>query len=123
MQLLQTVPLLKEAVQKPTKEHEIGTIGMGMVARKSMEEDETDMDGMGAVAVTLPVEKIVVIPVPAELPKDLDPLTSLTSFTVGSLQQYTKSFGQENLIGVGNLGSVYRAEFPDGKVQFSGFYI
>ncbi|KAL9243588.1 hypothetical protein vseg_017458 [Gypsophila vaccaria] len=38
------------------------------------------------------------------------------SYSVASLQQYTNSFSQDNLIGDGTLGSVYRAELPDGKV-------
>jgi serine/threonine protein kinase len=38
------------------------------------------------------------------------------SFTIASLQQYTNSFSQENLIGGGTLGSVYRAQLPDGKL-------
>lgn len=83
-----------------------------------------DMAGKGVMAFTPPGDKVTVNAiVPAKLPKDLDLPTSVTSFTVGSLQQYTNSFGQENLIGVGMLGGVYRAEHPDGKVWFSGFYI
>jgi hypothetical protein len=39
------------------------------------------------------------------------------SFTIASLQQYTNSFSQDNLIGLGMLGSVYRAELPNGKVM------
>ncbi|PWA94933.1 leucine-rich repeat protein kinase family protein [Artemisia annua] len=37
-------------------------------------------------------------------------------FSVASLQHYTNSFSQENLIGNGMLGSVYKAELPNGKV-------
>ncbi|GAB4859556.1 hypothetical protein Ancab_011024 [Ancistrocladus abbreviatus] len=44
------------------------------------------------------------------------PLTSVRSFTIASLQQYTNSFSQDNLIGSGMLGSVYGAEPPDGKL-------
>jgi hypothetical protein len=44
--------------------------------------------------------------------------TFAKSFTIASLQQYTNSFSQENLIGGGMLGTVYRAELPDGKVRF-----
>ncbi|XAR55470.1 Non-specific serine/threonine protein kinase [Bertholletia excelsa] len=44
------------------------------------------------------------------------PKISVKSYTIASLQQYTNSFSQENLIGEGMLGSVYRAELPDGKV-------
>lgn len=49
--------------------------------------------------------------------KPLSPHISAKSFTVASLQQFTNSFSQENLIGSGMLGSVYRAELPDGKVK------
>lgn len=48
--------------------------------------------------------------------KSNGPLTSVKQFTVASLQQHTNNFSQENLIGTGMLGSVYRAELPGGKV-------
>ncbi|KAL3627748.1 hypothetical protein CASFOL_029111 [Castilleja foliolosa] len=41
---------------------------------------------------------------------------STKMFTIASLQQCTNSFSQENFIGKGTLGSVYRAQLPDGKV-------
>ncbi|KAL5132215.1 Protein STRUBBELIG-RECEPTOR FAMILY 3 [Glycine soja] len=44
------------------------------------------------------------------------PPTFVKTFTIASLQQYTNSFSQDNLIGLGMLGSVYRAELPDGKI-------
>ena len=37
-------------------------------------------------------------------------------FSVADLQAATNSFSQENLIGEGVVGRVYRAELPDGKV-------
>lgn len=43
------------------------------------------------------------------------PITA-SSYTVAALQTATNSFSQENLIGEGSLGRVYRAEFPNGKV-------
>ncbi|KZV14534.1 protein STRUBBELIG-receptor FAMILY 3 [Dorcoceras hygrometricum] len=43
-------------------------------------------------------------------------LGSANFFTVASLQQCTNSFSQENLIGNGMLGTVFRAQLPDGKV-------
>jgi len=64
-------------------------------------------------------ENIMLNPItPTALTKNQNPAfpSSVKSFTVASLQQYTDSFSQENLIGVGMLGSVYRAELPDGKV-------
>lgn len=47
--------------------------------------------------------------------------SSIKMYTVASLQQYTNSFSDENRIGEGTLGSVYRAELPDGKVVFFRF--
>lgn len=43
------------------------------------------------------------------------PITSI-SYTVAALQTATNSFSQENIIGEGSLGRVYKAEFPRGKV-------
>ncbi|KAM7506297.1 hypothetical protein LguiB_005201 [Lonicera macranthoides] len=44
------------------------------------------------------------------------PITA-TSYTVAALQTATNSFSQENLIGEGSVGRVYRAEFPNGKIM------
>ncbi|XP_057795022.1 protein STRUBBELIG-RECEPTOR FAMILY 8 [Salvia miltiorrhiza] len=44
------------------------------------------------------------------------PITA-TSYTIAALQTATNSFGQENLVGEGSLGRVYRAEFPNGKIM------
>ena len=68
-------------------------------------------------------EVMVNASVPAELairshhPKILSSQNSVNCFSIALLQQYTNSFSQENLIGEGTLGSVYRAELPDGKVS------
>lgn len=43
-------------------------------------------------------------------------LNSVRMYTVASLQQYTSSFSQENFLGEGMLGSVFRAELPYGEV-------
>ncbi|XP_028801039.1 protein STRUBBELIG-RECEPTOR FAMILY 3 isoform X2 [Neltuma alba] len=43
--------------------------------------------------------------------------SSLHVYTIASLQQYTNSFSQENYIGEGTLGVIYRAELPDGKLS------
>ncbi|XXG59764.1 hypothetical protein AAC387_Pa04g1789 [Persea americana] len=108
------VPVSQEVVQKPMKESQIDTVGMEKVSQKPSEQREMDMARMGVIAPTPPAEKVTVNAiVPAELPRDL---SLPTSFTVGSLQQYTNSFAPENLIGVGMLGSVFRAELPDGQL-------
>ncbi|GAA0159759.1 hypothetical protein LIER_16465 [Lithospermum erythrorhizon] len=43
-------------------------------------------------------------------------VNSANFFTIASLQQYTSSFSQENLIGSGMLGTVYKAELPSGRL-------
>ncbi|MED6182785.1 hypothetical protein PIB30_031889 [Stylosanthes scabra] len=42
--------------------------------------------------------------------------SSIRVYSVASLQQYTNSFSQENYIGEGTLGPVYKGELPDGKL-------
>ncbi|CAK9159338.1 unnamed protein product [Ilex paraguariensis] len=37
-------------------------------------------------------------------------------YTVAELQSATNSFSEESLLGEGSLGSVYRAEFPNGQI-------
>ncbi|KAH1248017.1 Protein STRUBBELIG-RECEPTOR FAMILY 3 [Glycine max] len=44
------------------------------------------------------------------------PPTFAKFFAIASLQQYTNSFSEENLIGGGMLGNVYRAELPNGQL-------
>lgn len=38
-------------------------------------------------------------------------------YTVAELQLATNNFSEENLLGQGSLGFVYRAELPDGEVK------
>ncbi|CAL0333881.1 unnamed protein product [Lupinus luteus] len=71
-----------------------------------------------------PTERVIVEPTTYRRETNVNPprkspvpiSTFAKSFTIASLQQYTNSFSQENLIGGGMLGSVYRAELPDGKL-------
>ncbi|XP_057963208.1 protein STRUBBELIG-RECEPTOR FAMILY 3-like isoform X2 [Malania oleifera] len=48
--------------------------------------------------------------------EDTNCASSLSSFTIALLQQCTNSFSQKNFIGQGMIGSVYRAELPNGKL-------
>ncbi|KAM1762543.1 hypothetical protein ACFX12_005178 [Malus domestica] len=52
----------------------------------------------------------------SRIPMKSPDLSSVQVFTVGSLQQYTNSFSEENYIGAGMLGSVYRVTLPDRKI-------
>ena len=51
----------------------------------------------------------------ASLRRPKVPITA-TSYTVAALQIATSNFSQENLVGEGSLGRVYKAEFSNGKV-------
>lgn len=44
------------------------------------------------------------------------PITT-SSYTVATLQTATNSFAQDNIIGEGSLGRVYKADFPSGKIM------
>ncbi|KAL3521918.1 hypothetical protein ACH5RR_014752 [Cinchona calisaya] len=66
-----------------------------------------------------PAEKVAVEKIPGRngsMKRVKSPITA-TSYTVAALQTATHSFTQENLIGEGSLGRVYRAEFPNGKIM------
>lgn len=73
----------------------------------------------------LPVDKVIVNPVvPAEVytrsssTKSLKSSSSISIFTIATLQQFTDSFSEENFVGEGTLGSVYKAVLPDGQARF-----
>ncbi|KFK28787.1 hypothetical protein AALP_AA7G048200 [Arabis alpina] len=65
-----------------------------------------------------PAEKVTVDRVlkNGSLNRIRSPITA-SQYTVSSLQVATNSFSQENIIGEGSLGRVYRAEFPNGKIM------
>ncbi|GFZ06349.1 STRUBBELIG-receptor family 8 [Actinidia rufa] len=66
----------------------------------------------------LPAEKFMTDRIPVKngsVKRVKSPITA-TSYTVASLQTATNSFSQENRIGEGSLGRVYRGEFPNGKI-------
>lgn len=90
--------------------------------------DEKQEDKPNSVLVDVnikppPIEKYKVptnifVEKPARNPPSTAPRAPIaaTAYSVAALQQSTNSFGQENLIGEGSIGRVYRAELPDGKL-------
>ncbi|XP_052203404.1 protein STRUBBELIG-RECEPTOR FAMILY 3-like [Diospyros lotus] len=64
----------------------------------------------------LQVDEDTADPILSSLTMTRPPNRSVRTFTISSLQEYTNSFSQENLIGEGMLGTVYRAELPSGKI-------
>ncbi|KAJ4982154.1 hypothetical protein NE237_032991 [Protea cynaroides] len=117
------------AVPKQIDSEEIDTKRMGEVP-KQKEDHDIDMTGIDMFSMPPPpppsfekVKKVIVKPIsPLDTTKGSTPSknlnlpTSVIPFTIASLQEYTNSFSQENLIGGGMLGSVYQAELPDGKL-------
>ncbi|KAF7151250.1 hypothetical protein RHSIM_Rhsim02G0105000 [Rhododendron simsii] len=79
---------------------------------------ELRMKSTATVADLRPSEKLIADRMQGKngsLKRVKSPITA-TSYTVASLQTATNSFSQENLIGEGSLGRVYRGEFPNGKI-------
>ncbi|KAL3522219.1 hypothetical protein ACH5RR_015053 [Cinchona calisaya] len=64
----------------------------------------------------LPSERIMADPILPLITPSGHAMNSVKSFTIASLQQYTESFSQENLMGKGMLGTVYKAKLPNGKL-------
>ncbi|GLT33505.1 hypothetical protein SLA2020_080870 [Shorea laevis] len=92
---------------------------------RNKKDHEIDMNSMAqqSIVPAPPVEGVNVNPVaPAVVKRGGHASTSqkfafsTSVFTIASLQQYTNSFSEDNFIGEGMLGSVYRAELPDGKL-------
>ncbi|CAK7350668.1 unnamed protein product [Dovyalis caffra] len=70
---------------------------------------------------SLPIDNVIANPIGRTAHKKSHSTETLNSysvriFTIGTLQQYTNSFSDENFVGEGSIGSVYRAELPGGKV-------
>ncbi|GAB2224695.1 hypothetical protein Droror1_Dr00005463 [Drosera rotundifolia] len=94
--------------------------------RENLEMQEQRLKSMGTLSEPKapPAEKSMVGGMHirnGSLKRVKSPITA-TSYTVASLQIATNSFSQENLIGEGSLGRVYKAEFPNGKNMVKGFW-
>lgn len=121
---MRAIPKLQGEQEK--NEQRIGTI-------PKLLDHEIDMSSLDAYSVPsppvppppppLPTESAIVEPTSFHKGANFNPPkkspvppTFAKTFTIASLQQYTNSFSQDNLIGLGMLGTVYKAELPDGKV-------
>ncbi|XP_076942161.1 protein STRUBBELIG-RECEPTOR FAMILY 3-like [Bidens hawaiensis] len=92
---------------------------------KTKEDHVIDMTKVNASTLsTLPPqpsarEGVIVKPIaapPSTSRRTMKTVNSAKFFSIASLQDYTNSFSQENLIGSGMLATVYKAELPNGKV-------
>ncbi|KAF7805903.1 protein STRUBBELIG-RECEPTOR FAMILY 3-like [Senna tora] len=121
-------PKPKGAVLRPKEDHQAESRRVGAMPRPR-DEQEKDVQRMGTLPkkedheIDISAIEVTVEPIPFSRgttvsPPRKNPVPPIfaKSFTIASLQQYTNSFSQENLIGGGMLGSVYRAELPNGKL-------
>ncbi|GAB2298916.1 Protein STRUBBELIG-REPTOR FAMILY 8 [Dionaea muscipula] len=96
-----------------------GSVSAGMdKANAEMQEQRVERIATMADLKALPAEKLMVDRMHVRngsLKKVKSPITA-SSYTVASLQIATNSFSQENLIGEGSLGRVYKAMLPNGKI-------
>ncbi|KAL8136917.1 hypothetical protein V2J09_002918 [Rumex salicifolius] len=107
--------------RKRKKKEVVGRTSLGGVttnADREMQEQRVKSTAVVSDLKPLPAEKLVVDRLMVKngsMKRVKSPITA-TSYTVASLQSATNSFSQENIIGEGSLGRVYRAEFPNGKI-------
>ncbi|KAK1325160.1 Protein STRUBBELIG-RECEPTOR FAMILY 1 [Acorus calamus] len=110
----------KPIVHVPKENNEVKKVPEEAIQKK--EEHDRTTTASGAILLPAPVGKVMVNPIvplerkPESSPKNQNPPTSATSFSIASLQQYTENFREDNLIRDDRLGQVYRAELPDGKL-------
>ncbi|KAK2424533.1 protein STRUBBELIG-RECEPTOR FAMILY [Trifolium repens] len=128
----QTQKVPKVAVARPKENPRVVQDEPKMETLPKLLNHEIDMSGLDLdsmppsppppppPAPPLAAEKLIVEPTTSTggdpSKRSSFPPTFAKSFTIASLQQYTNSFSQDNLIGLGMLGSVYRAELPNGKI-------
>ncbi|XP_057487291.1 protein STRUBBELIG-RECEPTOR FAMILY 3-like isoform X2 [Actinidia eriantha] len=127
----QTWPRRTGLIQKPRNDLELNVQRISGIPKR--DDHELDMSRLDIDPLRPPpppppppppqFEKVIVNPIApttatTERPSTQSPIPqiSVKSYTIASLQQYTNSFSQDNLIGAGRLGTVYRAELPNGKL-------
>ncbi|XP_072957991.1 protein STRUBBELIG-RECEPTOR FAMILY 3 isoform X1 [Typha angustifolia] len=128
-------PKIRECLIKPNNEassvaeelsekQECESVSAPDQASKKEKQHVIDVGGTGVfVMPPPPVERVIVNPIiPSEnirtnhSPEKINSPTSVASFSVASLQQYTNSFREENMIRDGRVGKVFLAELPDGEL-------
>ncbi|KAL8167539.1 hypothetical protein V2J09_009038 [Rumex salicifolius] len=109
------------AVPKPISRDDSYSQRMGRLMKQDSEMSDIDLSMMMPPPPPPPpppapslADRVIVTPVEPAI-RNHRLLTSVKSFTIASLQQYTNSFSQDNLLGSGMLGTVYKAELPNEK--------
>ncbi|KAJ6402030.1 hypothetical protein OIU84_014159 [Salix udensis] len=121
---------MQEAYPKAQGEKDMDLKRMAAYSKQKMDLG-INMTGLAANAMPLqplpapppivPTDNVIANPIGRTAHKKSRSTETLNSysvrvFTIATLQKYTNSFSEENFVGEGTLGSVYRAELPDGKL-------
>ncbi|KAJ8427096.1 hypothetical protein Cgig2_011296 [Carnegiea gigantea] len=111
--------------KKKQKRKDSGRRISGQNASNGREKVDTEMQDQRVISIaavvdvkTPPAENLSVDTIHGRngsLKRMTSPITA-TSYTVATLQTATNSFSQENIVGEGSLGRVYKAVFSNGKV-------
>lgn len=119
--LMLAILVLILCTRKRKKKEVLGRTSLGTVSTnvdREMQEQRVKSTAVVADLKPLPSEKMVVDRMMGKngsMKRVKSPITA-TSYTVAALQSASNSFSQENIIGEGSLGRVYKAEFPNGKI-------
>ncbi|KAL9355545.1 hypothetical protein Peur_053515 [Populus x canadensis] len=117
----------QEAYPKAQGEQDMDLKRMAAYSKKKMDQG-INMTGvvanfmpLPAPPSSIPTDNIIANPIGHTAHKKSHSTETLNSysvriFTIATLQKYTNSFSEENFVGEGTLGSVYRAELPGGKL-------
>ncbi|XP_073287390.1 protein STRUBBELIG-RECEPTOR FAMILY 2-like [Primulina huaijiensis] len=109
-----------ESCEGSTRNRAICTV-QGMDLWSMAAEDSPHISGFSSSPLITPSRLPPIRTKTMEVPKRKSysgrkiPITAKV-YSLGELQIATNSFSEENLLGEGSLGSVYRAEFPDGTI-------
>ncbi|XP_011043249.1 PREDICTED: protein STRUBBELIG-RECEPTOR FAMILY 3 isoform X3 [Populus euphratica] len=117
----------QEAYPKAQGEQDIDFKRMAAYSKQRMDRgiNMTSMDAnfmpLPPPPPSLPIGNVIANPIGHAAHEKSHSTGTLSShfpriFTIATLQQYSNSFSEENFVGEGTLGSVYRAELPTGEL-------
>ncbi|XP_024454426.1 protein STRUBBELIG-RECEPTOR FAMILY 3 isoform X4 [Populus trichocarpa] len=117
----------QEAYPKAQGEQDMDLKRMAAYSKKKMDQGiimtgvVANFMPLPAPPSSVPTDNIIANPIGHTSHKKSHSTETLSSysvkiFTIATLQKYTSSFSEENFVGEGTLGSVYRAELPGGKL-------
>ncbi|XP_031103129.1 protein STRUBBELIG-RECEPTOR FAMILY 2-like [Ipomoea triloba] len=117
--------MLESIDGNPISEHSVPISSIIREFSTTTDYDSLQSSRMGSPAESQPVSPLQLPPVPSRA-LNMSTRTSFSKkskvpicakhYTIAELESATGGFSQENLIGNGSLGSIYRAQFPDGQM-------